>query len=147
MPEYLFDFYSFDFFKSSDVADVSTAAAVGTGADLLTSSDTPNAIGLEAGGAAPDLVEANVASTDPTSSATADPGTDLVESSGAADDSASTAGAIAELVERVLCMNSMHGDLSDGADSGAAIAVEDFSLFGDAATVEDFSLFEVNIFF
>lgn len=66
MLQYFFDFDRLEF-VSYDFEDVSTEAAVDVGADVLTSSDTPSAIALDAGSAEPDPADAN-ATPDLTSS-------------------------------------------------------------------------------
>ena len=130
MLQYFFDFDRLEF-VSFDSVDVSTEAAVDVGADVLTSSDTPNAITLDAGNVAPDPVDASatpdLTSADVTNSTGADQGIDLVDTSGVTADSTSAVGAVAESEECVRCML---GGFYDEVDYEAAITVESYNLFG-----------------
>ena len=130
MIQYFFDFDRFEF-VSFDSADVSTETAVDVGAEVLTNSDTPNAITLDAGSVAPDPVDASatpdITSTDLTISTGADLGNDLVDTSGVTADSTSAVEVVAESEE---CVSCMLGGLYDEVDYEAAITVESYKLFG-----------------
>jgi hypothetical protein len=138
MFQYFFDFDGFDFhwvdFASFDSADVSSEPAVDTGADVLTSSDSPTSIALDDNSVASDTVDASetadVTSADLTDSMGADQGTDLVDTSGVIDyfwywsdfADASTAAAV-----------DMGADVLTSSDTANWIALDDGGVAFDPA--------------